>query len=227
MLRELVGRDGEVRMTENREILETHGSRGELGGRAGRLAEVHDGRVRDCRLDGGCGGLAPERVEHVARAFAVERVLEGRHEVVGLVEAERGVGSELGSALEPRGTASGRDDPRRSQQLRRLNRNQPDRARCTEDEHSLAAGERRTPGERQPTGEAGDPESGRERGIRALGHLDHMRVGDSRTLGHRALRRPPERAAEDPDQPAVVGTTDGLAAGDIGQLRVAGRENTA
>ena len=52
-------------------------------GRAGRLAEIDDGGARRSGLDGRCSGLAPQRVEDVARALAAERFLECRHEIVG------------------------------------------------------------------------------------------------------------------------------------------------
>ena len=103
----------------------------------------------------------------------------------------------------------------------------PDRAGRAEDEHVLAALERRAPREGQPAGETGDPERRRERGIRTLGNLDRMRIADRRSFGHPAVGRPTQRTAEDPDDPAVAGPADGLAAGDVRELGMAGRKNAA
>ena len=129
--------------------------------------------------------------------------------------------------LEPGGAPAGRDDPGGAEQLRGLHGDEADRARGAEHEHVLAAAERRAPRERQPAGEPRDPERGGERGIRAVGHLDRVRVPDRGALGDRAVRRPPQRAAEDPDDPAVRRATDRLAARDVRQLGMAGREDPA
>ena len=84
----------------------------------------------------------------------------------------------------------------------------PDRARRAQDEHVLAASQRRPPRERQPAGETCDPERGCERRIRAVGHLDRMRVARSararrsrRATSARATRRrsrPHGRRRSDP-----------------------------
>ena len=60
LLRELVGRDEEVRVSEDRQVLEAHGSRSELGGRASGLTEIDDRGVRHGRLNG-CGRPALAR----------------------------------------------------------------------------------------------------------------------------------------------------------------------
>ena len=141
---------------------------------AGRLAEVDDRGVRHSCLYGCRGGLAPQRVEDVARALAAERVLEGGDEVVDLVQAERRVGAVLRRSLEACSAATGRNDASRTEQLRRLHGDEADGSRGSEDEHVLAAFERRSPGERQPTGHARDPQAGGERGIGAVRHVDHV-----------------------------------------------------
>src|SRR6185312_13646583 len=84
VLGQLVLGYGEVRVTEERKVLEAHGRRGELRGRARRLAQVDDRRARDRGLDRGGHRCAPDRIEHVARPLAPERVLECRNEIVGV-----------------------------------------------------------------------------------------------------------------------------------------------
>ena len=139
LLRELVGRDEEVRVSEDRQILEAHRRRRELGRRAGRLAEVDDRGVRHGRLNRCGSGLAPQRIEDVARAFAAERVLEGGDEVVDFVQAERRIRTVLRRSLEACSAATGRDDASRTEQLRRLHGDEADGAGGSEDEDVLTA----------------------------------------------------------------------------------------
>jgi hypothetical protein len=97
-------------------------------------------------------GLAPDCVEDVARAVAAECVLEGADEVIARVEPEGCIGAVIGGALETGETTTARDDPGCPEELRRLHGNQADRPGRAEDEHVLAAGEGRSPRERQPPG---------------------------------------------------------------------------
>src|SRR5437899_3429799 len=53
-----------------------------------------------------------------------------------------------------------------------------------------------------------------------------MCVTDRCALPDCAVRRSPQRPAEDPNDPAVRGATDRLASWDIGQLWMAGRKDT-
>ena len=215
---ELVRGHGEVRVAEDREVLEANGRRRELRRRPRGLAEVDDRRPGSGGLDGRGRRRAPERIEDVARALAAERVLERRDEVLCLVEAERRVGAERRGPLEPFRAPARGDDPRGPEQLRRLDGDEPDRAGGAEHEDVLAAAERRAPRERQPPGETCDAERGGERRVGAVGHLDRVRVADRRSLGHRPVRRPSRDAAEDPDEPPVAVAADGFAPGDIRQL---------
>ena len=74
-----------------------------------------------------------------------------------LVEAHRRVGADLRRTLEAGGAPAGRDDPCGTEELRRLHGDEADRARGAEHQDVLAAAERGTPGERQPSRQAGDP----------------------------------------------------------------------
>ena len=190
--RELVGRNREARVPEDRQALEAHGRGRELRHRARRLAEVDDRRPGNGGLNRGGRRLAPQRVEDVVRTFAAEGVLEGGDQVVRPVEADRRIGSDLRGALEARGASSRGDDSCGAEQLRDLHRDKSDRAGRAEDEHLLAALQGRTPGERQPPGEAGDPEPSGKRRIGAVRHVVELRVSDRCPFGHRTVRRPSE-----------------------------------
>src|SRR5688572_10935671 len=227
MVCELVLRDGEVRVTEDREVLETDGGRRELRRRAGRLAEIDDRRPWDGGLRGRGRRRPPERVEHVARALPAERVLEGRHEVAGLVEPHGRVGAERGRTREPlRATADG-DDTRSTEELRRLHRYEAHGARRAEDEHVLAALQRSPPGEGQPARQTGDSEARGDGGIGAVRHLDRHSVADGRAQCDPAVPRSPEPTTEQPHGPSVSRPPDHLAAGYVGKLGMTGGEDTA
>jgi hypothetical protein len=119
------------------------------------------------------------------------------------------------------------DDVGSAQELGALHRDEPDRARRAEHEDVLTPEKWRPPRERQPAGEPGYPQRGRERGIRALGHIDRVRVTDGCPFGECTARSSPQRATEDPDDPAVGSAADGLATRYVRQLRMAARERTA
>ena len=96
----------EVRVPEDRQVLEPDGRRGELGRCAGRLPEVDDGGVRRGSLDPSRRGSAPQRVEDVVRALPRRRPPASRREITRLVQAERRVGAVLQGALQPCGAAT-------------------------------------------------------------------------------------------------------------------------
>ena len=180
-----------------------------------------------CGLHGGGSRWAPERIEDVARAIAVERVAERGDEIVVLVEPQGCVCAKRRRAVEPGLAPAGRDDPGRTKELRRLHRNQSDGAGRAEHEHRLAALERRPPGERQPASQPRDAERRGKGGIGTLGNLDRVRIADRGALRDCAVRGAAERSAEDPDQTAVRCPTHGLATRDVRELGVARGEDAA
>ena len=227
VLRELVLGDGEVGMAEDREVLEPDGAGGELGGRAGRLAEVDDRRPRGRRLHRRGDGCAPDRVEDVARAVAAERVLERRDEVVH-------VELRPSRPLRARSRARGpwRSGPRRRPARRRAAlppAPRPDRRRRSrrgrERSRRPVSGARQASGS-QPASPA-IPRPAATAGIGPVRHGDRHRVADRDLLRHGAVRRPAERAAEHPHDPAVGRPADSLAPGNVRELGMARGQDPA
>ncbi len=64
-------------------------------------------------------------------------------------------------------------------------------------------------------------------GSAPVGHLDGHGVANRDARGHRPVPGPADATAEHPDEPAVAGSADGLAAGDVGELGVPRRQDAA
>ena len=157
-------------------------------------------------------------VEVTARGGAV-----GRGEIVLGVQRHRGVGAMLEQALEPLPTAVGRHDPARTEQLRDLHRERPERA-APEHEHGVARLEARAPRHREPGAHPGVAQRRGGDVVDAVVELEQRGLARERALGHRPERR--DRLVE-VHVPAVLEATDAVRADRARQRRRAHVERAA
>jgi hypothetical protein len=117
--------------------------------------------------------------------------------------------------VQARAVAAGRDDAAGAEQLRALDADPADDAGRAEDEDGLPRLDVRARLERQPCGEAGDPERHGDAGVEPVGDGEGRAGVDRRVLGHRPERG---RRAVEVDMPAVAEARDALQAGDERRL---------
>src|SRR4051812_33659956 len=94
-----LGRDDEVRVTEDLELLATNDARCKRRGGAGRLADLHDPRARGGGVERRDERLAPKRVDDHARPLFSEGPAKCLRRI-GLVEAYHLVGARLPRGFE-------------------------------------------------------------------------------------------------------------------------------
>src|SRR5215211_86694 len=139
------------------------------------------------RLDRGRRGLPPERVDHDVELALGRRLVRGG-QIVLRVECDDGVGAALEPALEAFPAPVRRDDPARPEELRDLDRERPERAARSEDEHGVAWLQARPPRQRQPRAEARVAERRGGHVVEVRVDLEQRTLARERALGHRAER---------------------------------------
>ena len=107
-------------------------------------------------------------------------------EVSGLAQANRGVGAEREAALQPFGGPRGGHDAGRAEQLGGLHRDLAEHAAGAEHQNVLALLQPGAPGEREPGGQAGDPQRDGDALVEAVGQRVRGGGVNQRALGHRA-----------------------------------------
>ena len=154
-----------------------------------------------------CERLAPERVDADGEALRAEDALEP-------VERNRAVAPAPGGA----------DHHRRAEQLRRLNRDEPDGPARAEHEHAVARADLCLPGDRNPRGDPRNPGRRGKRRVDLDRQPQHRLAGNVHALREEARLADAAAVAEEVDERAVLGAADGLAPGRIRERRMAAVE---